>query len=148
MNELKRREGGVAIAEAVAALAVLLPIAIVIVFVILEASYAYLIKHSMAEAARVGARNMAIAYGQNPTVANDRSLQNVMVFDHIRMTNMVNSSAQFDDPVFNTTSDPPTVMVNIRYTSNRYGLPPFPSYDPLHLGSAFVISAKSTYRLE
>lgn len=148
MKRHKQAQKGVAIAEAAAALCVLLPIAVLIVFVILEASYAYLIKHAMSEAARVGARNLAIAYGTNPAVADSRSLQNAMVFDHIRMPNMVNNSAQFDDPVFDTTSDPAMVKVNIQYLSARYGLPPFPQPDPLNLGGAFVISADSTYRLE
>ena len=50
--------------------------------------------------------------------------------------------------VFDTAADPATVKVNVRYVGNRYGLPSFPSPDPLKLGDRFVLSAESTYRLE
>jgi len=129
-------------------MSLLLPLMITMIFVVLEASYAYTIRTSLAEGAREAARDLAIAYGQNPSVATDRSLQNSLVFDTIRITNMINSSTQFDDPVFNTASDPETVSVNVRYTSSQNGLPPFPNPDPLNLGSSFQISAQSTYRLE
>jgi len=147
-NKTIRQSRGVSIAEAAAALALLLPLIFTIIFVILEASYAYTIKNSLAEAARAAARDLAMAYGQNPGIATDRSLQNTQVFDTIRITNMVNDSSQFDDPVFQTAQDPMTVAVTVRYLSGQFNLPPFPNPDPLNLGSNFQITASSTYRLE
>lgn len=144
----RKNPGGVTLAEAAAAVGLLVPLAILIVFVVLEASYAYLIRTSLSQAARQAARDLAIAYGQDADIANSRSLQNAQVFDNIRIQNMVADSNQFDDPVFNTTSDPNTVTVTVRYTSGRYGLPTFPNPDPLKLGGSFQITASSTYRLE
>jgi hypothetical protein len=144
----KNRGRGATIAEAGAALGLLLPLAFTVIFVVLEASYAYMIKSSLSQASRQAARDLAIAYGQNPSIQSDRSLQNVQVFDNIRIKDMVADSAQFEDPTFQTASDPPTVSVTVRYLGGQHGLPPFPNPDPLHLGSSFQITANSTYRLE
>jgi hypothetical protein len=72
----------------------------------------------------------------------------MLVFDTIRIHNIVNASSQFDDPVWSPGSTPPTVSVTVHYTSEKNGLPPFPNPDPLHLGSHFQLAATSTYRLE
>jgi Flp pilus assembly protein TadG len=145
---MRANESGISIVEAAASLSLLLPLMIVIVFVILEVSGAYLIKTSLSQGARRAARDLAVAYGQNPAVAGSRSLQNAMVLDNVRIPNMINDSRQFNDPVFDTNTTPHTVQVTVKYASNQYGLPPFPHPDPLNLGSQFAISAESTYRLE
>ncbi|MBI4532547.1 MAG: pilus assembly protein [Candidatus Melainabacteria bacterium] len=148
MKTACRHSNGVAIAEAAASISLLLPLFMLMVFVILEASYAYLIKDGLAHAARQASRDLAIAYGKDPVIANNRSLQNAQVFDRIRIQNIVNSSQQFDDPVFNTASDPATVSLTVRYLSRQFGLPAFPNPDPLRLGNSFVINGTATYRLE
>ncbi|HEY9870146.1 MAG TPA: TadE/TadG family type IV pilus assembly protein, partial [Candidatus Obscuribacterales bacterium] len=138
---MRANQGGVSIVEAAASLSLLLPLMMVIVFVVLEVSDAYLIKTSLSQGARRAARDLAVAYGQNPAVATSRSLQNAMVLDNVRIHNMINDSRQFDDPIFDTNATPHTVHVTVRYASNQYGLPPFPYPDPLNLGSRFAISA-------
>lgn len=143
-----RGSSGIGLAESTASLSLLLPVIITLVFVILEISMSFFIQSTLSEAARQAARDLAIAYGVAPSVTSSRTMQNTMVFDNIRIANVVNSSEQFDDPVFSTATDPATVTVNIRYASNQYGLPAFPSTDPLHLGSDYLISASCTYRLE
>lgn len=143
-----RKQRGFTIAEAGASMALLLPLVIMLVFVVLEASYAYLIKTSMSQAAREAARDLAIAYGQNPAIASDRSLQDSLVFNNIRIPKMVASSQQFEDPVFDTAGNPPTVSVRVRYMGGQFGLPQFPNPDPLNLGSGLVIDGTNTYRLE
>jgi hypothetical protein len=143
-----RRQTGVTIAECAASLSLMLPIVITLLFVVLEASYAYLIKNSMAEAARQAARDLSIAYAKNPQVASDRSAQNASVYNKIRIRNMINNSQQFDDAQFDTGSDPPTVSVKVRYLSGQFGLPTFPNPDFLNLGSRFRIDGDATYRLE
>jgi len=135
-------------AEAAAAIALLLPLLILVIFVVLEASYAYLIKNSLAQASREAARDLAVQYGQDPTIAGSRTLQNTQVFDKIRINKIVAASQQFDDPVFATGNDPPTVTVTVHYLSGQFGLPVFPNPDPLKLGANFKIDATSTYRLE
>lgn len=138
----------VSIAEAAGALGLLLPLVVTMVFVVLEVSYAYFLKSSLSECARRAARDMSIAYGVSPLVANNRSTQDLMVYNNIRLQNVLNNSAQFDDAVFDLSEEPATYTVTVRYLSNQYGLPAFPYPDPLQLGSNYKISATSTYRLE
>jgi Flp pilus assembly protein TadG len=134
--------------ETAASLVVMLPLLVMIMFVVLEASHAYLIKESLAQGAREAARALAIAYGQNSQIANNRPLEDAQVLSGITIPNIINASAQFSDPVWTTTGSLPEVMVTVTYTSNQNGLPPFPNPDPLHLGSNFTLNATSTYRLE
>jgi len=144
----ERSERGVSIAEAAASMSLLIPLVVLLMFVVLEVSRAFFMREILDQAARQAARDLAIAYGQQPGLANSRSLQETLVFDKIRVQNIVNDSAQFSDPIFDTVSDPATVKVSVSYLSNQYGLPPFPDNDPLGLGNAFVLSGQSTYRLE
>jgi Flp pilus assembly protein TadG len=143
-----KNKRGATLVEAAAAIVVIVPVVILLLFVVLEVSYAYVIQNSLAQGARQAARDLAIAYGQNPEVANDRALQESMVFDNIRIANIIANSAQFDNPTFDTAATPPTVSVTVQYLSNQYGLPRFPNPDPLHLGNSFTISASNTFRLE
>lgn len=143
-----RKYRGASIVEGAAAMTMLLPIVFLVIFASVEISYLYVLKSSLVEVAREAARNLAIAYGQNPAVAGSRSLQDSLVLSRLRVPNVVNSERQFDNPIFTQASDPPTVTVTVRYTGNQYGLPPFPNPDPLHLGSGIAISSTSTYRLQ
>lgn len=145
---IKRRERGMLLAEMTASIALMVPLVFVLIFVTMEISTAYFLRTTMAEGARTAARNLAIAYGQDPTITESRSQQNSQVFDNIRIKSVINASEQFDDPVFNTAVTPHTVAVTVRYLSDKYGLPQFPHPDPLHLGAKFQIVANATYRLE
>lgn len=144
--QLRSRKGAL-LAEGVAAMSLLLPILIAVLFVAIEASHAYLIKSSLSEAAREASRGLAVEYGKNPAIASDRSLQDSRVFDRVRIANMVASSAQFDNPVFRPTADPPTVSVSVKYTGGQHGLSPFPNPDPLNMGDSLVIVGEAAYRL-
>lgn len=143
-----KRNKGAVLAESAAALSLMLPILITVLFVALEASYAYLIKYSLSEAAREAARDLSIAYGMDPTIAASRSSQDTQVFDHIRIKNMVNDSQQFENPTFNTAGTPRTVAVTVEYKGGSYGLPKFPYPDPLQMGNTLKIVGTSSYRLQ
>jgi hypothetical protein len=143
-----RRCQGVSICEAAASLSVILPLVFLMLYVVVEVSYAYLLEASLAQGAREAARDLAISYGRNPAVANNRTLEDASVFDNVRIHNIINDSGQFDDPEWNTGTSPHTVHVVVKYTGNKYGLHPFPYPDPLHLGMNFIVTAESTYRLE
>ena len=145
---LTRNQKGASIAETAASLVIFLPILIAVLFVVLEASQAYLIKEGLSQGAREAARNLAVQYGQNSQIQFNRSMQDTMVFDNIQIHDIINSSTQFDDPVWNTNAIPPTVQVTVHYTSGQNGLPTFPNPDPLNLGNHFALDAVSTYRLE
>lgn len=150
LRSKRRSKRAAVIAETAAAMALFLPLTILITFVGLEVSYSYLLKSSLSEAAREAARSLSIAYGLDSTIAGagNRSVWNQKAFDHIRIYNVVNDSLQFDDPVWNNNADPPTVTVTVRYKSDRYGLPHFPNPDPLHLGDNFEVNGIATYRLQ
>jgi len=117
-----------------------------IIMVAVEAGYGYIIKINMDGAARRAARDLAIAYGQDPSIAQDSSKVNT-VLSMIRIANMVVDNAQFGEPVFQT-DNPPTATVTVTYASGQYGLAPFPNPDPLNLGPTFTISSTATYHLE
>ncbi|MBY0548090.1 MAG: pilus assembly protein [Candidatus Obscuribacterales bacterium] len=148
MRKTTRNKSGVAIVEGAASMAVMLPIMFLCIYVALEVSYMYVLKATLAEGAREAARNLAIAYGRDPDIAGDRSSQDSEVFDRVRIANVINDSAQFNDPVFNANAEPPTVTVTVRYTDNQFGLPPFPNPDPLHVSGLLTLVGTSTYRLQ
>ncbi len=143
-----RSANGSTIAETAAAMGILIPLIFAILFVVAEVSQAYLIKESLSQSAREAARQMAICYGQDQQIKTNRKLQERYVFDQIRIANIVNSSQQFANPVWDVTGSPPTVSVTVSYTSGKNGLPVFPAPDPLSFGSKFNLVASSVYRIE
>jgi Flp pilus assembly protein TadG len=143
-----RLSKGATIAEAGAAMALMIPLLFAVLFVVLEASQAYMIKEALAQGARQAARNLAVEYGKDSAIQYRRDLQDAQVFSQIRLVNVINANEQFSDPVWNTSASPPTVTVTVTYTPNQHGLAPFPNPDPLNLGPNFVLNANSTYRLE
>lgn len=147
MNRTKERRGLV-LAETAASMMILIPLLMIILFTIWEVSQAYFLKASLAQASRQAARQLAIAYGRDPDVATNRALQESLVLNQIRLPGVVADSSQFSLVSFQTDEVPHTVTVRTQYSSGAFGLAPFPMPDPLHLGSAFVPSAESTYRLE
>jgi Flp pilus assembly protein TadG len=143
---VNRKRGGT-IAETAASLVLLLPLLIMILFVGLEASRAYMIKESLAQASRQAARDLAVIYGRDGTIANNSTMEAIQVYDNIRINGAITSSRQFSSQ-WNTSAAPPTVTVTVQYTSGQNGLPTFPNPDPLKLGGNFQLNASSTYRLE
>ena len=143
-----RRHSGAVIAETAAAISLFVPIVVTLIFVTLETSHCFYLKTMLSEGARQAARDLAIQYGSNPAIAYDRALQDTLVFDYVRLGGVIASSKQFDTPTFNTGLEPHNVRVVVRYTSGQNGLPLFPAFDPLGLGSTLNLSANSTYRLE
>jgi Flp pilus assembly protein TadG len=143
-----RQQTGSSIAEAAAAMGLLIPLIFAVLYLVAEVSQAYLIKETLAQAAREATRQMAIVYGQGEQIKDDRKLQNKLVFDRIRFSNVIHSSAQFKDPKWDLSGSPPTVSVTVSYTSGQYGLPVFPAPDPLNIGTKFCLEACSVYRLE
>lgn len=136
------------IAEAAASMVVMVPLMVLLIFTALEVSYACFLLQNLAQAARTAARSLAVEYGADPDIVGDRNLQDQLVFDFIRLPNVVNDSAQFDTPYFQTANQPHTVTVTVHYTGGQYSLPLFPTPDPLRLGLQFPLTAQSTYRLE
>lgn len=139
---------GVSIAELAASLLILLPIVISTAFVAIESAQAFMINAALNHCASLAARQLAIAYGSNPssTKANPNC-----VFDNIRFMNIVVSSQQFEVPSqggWNESGKPPSVTVLVTFRSGTYGCPSFPDPDLLGLGSNFTMTARATCRLE
>ncbi|MBX9688206.1 MAG: hypothetical protein K2X27_15970 [Candidatus Obscuribacterales bacterium] len=144
----RRKKTGTSIAEAAASMVLMIPLIILLTFVIWEVSYTCFLINNLSQASRLAARSMAISYGADPKIVDSRAAQDSIVFDQIRIPNIVNDSAQFDDPVFQTTTEPHTVRIKVRYLGGQHSLPPFPHPDPLNLQSRFQPVAESTFRLE
>jgi hypothetical protein len=142
------QERGAVLAEAAAVMVMMIPLLMLLIYVITEVCVLYNTKAGLCEAARHAARDLAVQYGIDPGVASSRVLQEALVFDHVRIPNTVAHNGQFDSAVFETTTVPGSVKVVVRYTGGVGGLPPLPNPDPLGLGSRFVVTAESTYRLE
>lgn len=144
-----RRQSGFSLVEAAATIAVMIPLLIAVVLVISEISEAYRIKMALVQAAREAARDMAVAYAKSPLVEGDKVLQDNMVFDKVRVSNVLVASSQFDIATFDTSATPPVVRVTNSYVSDATtNLPPFPTFDPLNLGSNFQLNAEATYPLD
>ena len=142
-----RQRQGSSLVELAAALVVIIPLVFTLLFAAVEMTTAYMIHTVLSQSAHMAARNLAIAYPVDRTIAQNRSAQDSLVFDNVRHSGIINSSAQFDDAVFDTTADPPTVSVTVHYASGDYGLPVFP-IDLLGLEQLFHLSVTSSYRLE
>jgi Flp pilus assembly protein TadG len=145
---MKRHQNGTTLMETVASLSLALPLLLTILFVSVEVCQALTIKESLAQAAREAARNLAIAYAEDPAIADNRVMQNQVVFDNVRISSVVQDSRQFEDPIFDSQSDPPSVLVRVAYKSGNYGLPVFPAVDPLHIAGKITLDSKSVYRVE
>jgi hypothetical protein len=131
-------------------MALLFPILLMVIYVALQASYAYVIAQNMNEGAYLAARALAVGYRFNPNLPNDTTSQQT-IFSRVRITNFVASNSQFSIPSNGwNMSTPATVTVKCRYLSGQGSpaLPTFPKPDLLGLGSAFVIESNATYRLQ
>ncbi|HEY9789546.1 MAG TPA: TadE/TadG family type IV pilus assembly protein [Candidatus Obscuribacterales bacterium] len=138
---------GSSLAELCAALVVVFPLFVLVLYVTLEACHAYLIKNGLNEATRQAARDLAKAYDQNVLITDSRALQDSEVLSKISIPGILNSTAQFTVQ-FNETATPPNVAVSAVYEGGKYGLSAFPTVNPLHLSNPFKIACQSVYRLE
>jgi hypothetical protein len=144
-----RRQNGFSLVEAAATISVMIPMLIAVVLVVSEISEAYRIKMALVQAARQAAHDMAVAYGKTPLLEGNKVLQDNMVYDKVRVSNVIVDSTQFALAEFDTSSTPPLVRVTNSYISDSTtNLPKFPSFDPLNLGSNFQLNAEATYPLD
>lgn len=145
--EERKKEGG-AIVEGVAALVVLLPLAFLIIFGVVEVVHYFHIRNGLTEAANRAVRSLSVEYWKDEDVASDRGLQDSRIFDQIRIPGVVNSSSQFGNIHFNLGGTPQTVTVTVTYQGGQNGLPPFPDPDPLGMGSGYQITVSATHAIE
>lgn len=143
----RRKAKGHASMELAASLMFILPLVFVILFVVVEMVKGYAITGVLTQAATQTARQLAVLYPDNPSLTS-RGAQDYLVYNNVSYGGVIVNSGQFDDAVFNTSVSPPTVTVTVRYLGGKYGLDPFPTYDPLHLGGNFKLSSTAVYRLE
>lgn len=142
---------GGALAETVTTIAIMLPVLVIALLVIIEASRACTISNQMTQGAYLAARELAINYHNYPEVATTPALQQA-IFSNVRINNYVSGNAQFQlaGAGFNVAGKPSTVTVSCTYLSGQ-GSPPLPSFptcDPLKLGSLYKITSTATYALQ
>jgi hypothetical protein len=147
MKTPQRNSNGSSLAELAAALVVVLPLLIAVLFVTIEASQAYLIKNGLNDATRQAARDLAKAYNQDIRISADRSLQDSAVLSKISVPGILNSPAQFSVD-FREGASPPNVVVTATYEGGKYGLAPYPTLNLLHLNNPTSLACQSVYRLE
>lgn len=146
----KNRNRSGMLAEAVSSLALLLPVMLIIVFVAIQGSNAYVIARHMNQGAMIAARSLAEEYLVNNDIATDTAAQDA-IFSEIRLKDMISDNSQFTIPNggWQTASDPKTVTVVCTYLPGvgNPANPPFPNPDILGLGGNFKISMAATYRI-
>jgi hypothetical protein len=147
---LSRRSAGSAIVEGAAGLMILIPLLILIVYVVLEASHAYFIYGSLQQGAQEAARALATyPVGQPPGYVNFPLTpgQIQAVLQPITVSGVINDPSQFTPTFIGPPSSPTSVVVTVKYTSGQNGLPVFPDADVLNLGSSFQLQASATYQV-
>ena len=128
-----------------------MPIIVLVIFVALEAGYAFVLAKSLSEGAGMASRALAYEYRANPQIATDSTSQQA-IFSRIRIENVISGNEQFEIPSggWQVSAEPKTVTVVVKYLPGKGSpaLPAFPDPDPLNLGSAFTVAVTSTYRLQ
>lgn len=147
MSFSRRRKSGAVLAEAVLACCIFVPVIVVIIWAVLEVSYAYVIGLYMSEAAHLAARALSDEFLRNPKVVSSPVIQQ-KVFSRIRIPMMVTSNEQFslEEGAWVTKSLPRSVTVHCTYLPG-VGDPPlplFPNPDILNLRKKISIGASST----
>lgn len=141
------RSGGFTLAETVGTMSLMIPLIIGCFMAFVEVSQAFSLRQDLSQAARQAAYDMAVAYEKTPFVLTSRGSQNTLVYNGIRKSNVINSSQQFDDAVFDLSDTPGSVTVTVHYQSGQHNLPTFPTFDPLNIGANFPLQASATYSL-
>ena len=143
-------------AEFAAAIAVFVPVLLIVVFACYEVALAFMIYNALNHAAHSAAIALARAYGGDASYATSTAKQQAL-FEQIKYANMVVSSQQFravfppSPATASWTSQPgdiPAIVVFCKYTGGQHGLPPFPNPDPLNLSQRFTLQASATAYLE
>lgn len=146
-NPFRRAKGS--LSEFGAAIALVLPIGIICLFLACEVAELYMINSALNCAAAQAARSLAIGYGQDPSGAVANPSQ---YFAKVKFLNLVQNTAQFSIPSgaagWNTTANPPTVTVQVTFCSGKNGCPVLPNPDPLMLSSNLQMTTSATSWLE
>ncbi|MDX2108439.1 MAG: hypothetical protein SFY67_18745 [Candidatus Melainabacteria bacterium] len=146
-----RKAKGAVLAESVAVTALSLPLLILIMLVVVEASQAFLITRSMRQGASLAARALAREYRINKNIVTD-AVKQKHIFNSVRIEYMISTGDQFQVPNggWDLSSTPPTVKVVATYLPGcgNPPLPAFPNPDPLGLEASFRISSAATFRLQ
>jgi hypothetical protein len=141
-----RRQEGTTCIELTAALSLLVPLVMMLLFLAAQIVQAYVAQCGLQLAAQQAARELAILYASDEHISHDRKTQEALVFDKIRLRGVVNSSRQFANPRFSGNGEVSSVSVQVDYEPGKFGLPPI--IDPLVWTRPVHLSATSAYRLE
>lgn len=140
-----QRVRGMTLAEFAPALILFLMLAGGMVYTLIVVAQAGLIQLSLEQGASTAAHNIALAYGNDPTI-NKKALE--PIFSNIRFSNVLVSQDQFEVTNWSLNKNPPTVTVSASYEGGTNGLPPFPNPDIFGINKKFSFKAQATARLE
>ena len=155
MRPRSRASRGAVSAEFAAAVCLIAPLTILVIFSCYEIMTAFLIHNALLHSAHVAAMTLSKAYGGDATYATSTDKQK-QIFQNIKFSNIVISPNQFSAQFpptpatadWTTPGNVPAVTVTCSYKGGQNGLPPFPSPDPLNLGSNFTLTAQAKAYLE
>ena len=142
---MMRHHHGTNLAEATAAIVLFLPLFMLMIVVTASVSTACLLQNALSASAHRAARSLALACLDNPDVENNRSQQEALVFDQIRIPGIIVDSRQFEAS-FDNQSQTQSVTVTVSYSPGQYGLYSGPNtfaLTPLPLN----LKASATHRL-
>ena len=138
-----RSSRGLTLVECTSAMALFIPVTVLLTFVTIEATKAYEISRDLQLAAGLAAR--ALAHSGSTTTAQQQDT----ILSNVRISNTVVDPSQFYKVQWNKSNDPPTVTVCVQSKSTGSRQPQtFPNPDPLNLGSQFNMTSSATYRLQ
>ncbi|MDR3617410.1 MAG: pilus assembly protein [Candidatus Obscuribacterales bacterium] len=155
-RKVGRPNSGAVTAEFAASLALILPMVLMILYASYEVAVALMIFNALDHSAHIAAMALSKAYGCDASCAVSSAKQQ-QVLSNITFNNIVVNPNQFavtfpnNPPAAswkNGNSNVPIVTVACTYASGQFGLPLFPSPDPLQLGKLFKLQATASAYLE
>jgi Tfp pilus assembly protein PilW len=149
----RRNKTGISLVEFSAALVFGLPLIVAMLYAGLEANLLFTIRTNLDVATRRAAQLLITQYEMTGTAAADTSngnLPSALAFDVLTADGhyFINRSANQFTWTWDLSSSPATLTVTASYPTTRsgaHGLLPFPSPDPLGIGSNFTILTSATF---
>ncbi len=151
-----RIDSGAVTAEFGASIALMLPIALLVLYASYEVAVGLMIYNALDHSAHLAAMALSKAYGCDAMYASSWTKQQ-QVLSNITFSNIVVNPNQFTvtfpttpstSSWMNSNGNVPVVTVACTYAGGQFGLPPYPNPDLLGLGKTFRLQANASAYLE
>lgn len=155
LNRKGHGEKGITLVEFAAAMVLGLPLAVTMLYAVLEANLLFTIRTNLDAATRHAAQLLINKYAQTGIAAPDTSKGNLpadIAFE-VKASDgsfFISKTANQFTWTWDLTDSPPTVTVTTSFptagsSNSSSGLMPFPSPDPLNLANKFSIFTTATF---